>query len=210
MLRDGSLDSEGGDRVTPKGRLAAWSAVIAVASAAYFLVFVVAIPEIAGAPDGILWTTAHSVLGVGLVALAIALYRSGPTEGRLTVGTVLLVAVGIFAGLVGIVPGFFGDSRADVLILVNFVALLFVLPASFILVSLSMKVDDAWRPVRGPALAIAVAVPVSFVAVVLSPVEWEAALGRVTDLLLVLWVLLVAVRLWSVAGRLQQAERKGD
>ncbi len=189
--------------MTPKGRLAPWLAVIAVACAAYFILFVVAIPEIAGAPDGILWTTAHSVFGVGAVALAVALHRSGPTRGRLTVGTVLLGAAGIVVIVFGIVPGFLGESRADVPILVGFVTLLFVFPASFILVSLSMKVDDTWRPVRGPALAIAVAVPVSVVAVVLSPVEWEGALGRVTDLLLALWVLLVALRLWSVAGRLQ-------
>ena len=96
---------------------------------------------------------------MGAVALAIALYRSGPTEGRLTVGTVLLVAVGIVVIVFGIVLGFLGGSRPEALIIVNFVGLLFVLPASFILVSLSMKADDAWRSVRAPALAIAVAVP---------------------------------------------------
>lgn len=187
--------------MAPTERLTTALGVFTVLCAAYFLALVVAIPERVGAPEGIWWTTAHSVFGVGTVSLATALHRAGPTRGRLSAGTALLVAGGILAVTAGIVPGFFADSRADPFVLANLVAVLFVFPVSFILVSLSMRRSDPWRPFLKPALLVAVAVPVSFVAVVLSPAGWEAALGRVTDLFLGIWVVLVAVGVWFVVGQ---------
>jgi hypothetical protein len=160
-------------------------------------------------PYGFLLTAADMGLGLAALALTLGLYLSIAPPGRSYVGLFLLGLYGVSQLLAGIFPIDVGGETTTVGAIHNIVGNIsfFGFPIAVILLSLGMDKDEWWRSFRPPALALSIVVVLT---VILTIVGFNLGIGfgvtqRVANVAALVWMLVVALHLRSVAqGALAQ------
>jgi hypothetical protein len=154
-------------------------------------------------PYGFLLTAAAIGGGLAALALALGLYLGIAPPGRSYVGLTLLGIYGVSELLAGIFPIDVGAETTTVGAIHNVVGNLafFGFPIAAILLSLGMGKDERWRSFRLPALALAGVVVLT---VILTMVGFNIGIGfgalqRLFNVAAMLWMLVVAIHLRSLA-----------
>jgi hypothetical protein len=160
-------------------------------------------------PYGFLFTAADIGSALAALALMVGLYLGIAPPGRSYVGLFLLGLYGVSELLAGIFPIDVGAEATTVGAIHNIVGNIafFAFPVGVILLSLGMGKDERWRSLRLPALALA---SVIVLTVILTMVGFNVGIGfgvtqRLSNVAVILWMLVVALHLRSVArGALAQ------
>jgi hypothetical membrane protein len=154
-------------------------------------------------PYGFLLTVADIGSGLATLALVFGLYLGIPPPGRSYVGLLLLGLYGVSELLAGIFPIDIGGEATTVGTIHNIVGNMsfFCFPIAAILLSLRMGKDERWRSFRRPSLALSIVVVLS---VILTIAGFNLGIGfgvtqRVANLAVLVWMLVVALHLRSVA-----------
>jgi hypothetical protein len=151
-------------------------------------------------PYRFLFTAAD--IGYGLAALALT------PPGRFYVGLFLLGLYGVSVLLAGFFTIDVGGEATMVGTIHNIVGNIsfFGFPIAAILLSLGMGRDERWRSFRRPALAVSFAVVLTVILTIVgSNIGLFGLTQRLANFTFVLWILLVGLRLRSVAqGALAQ------
>ena len=154
-------------------------------------------------PYGFLSTAAAIGGGLAALALALGLYLGIAPPGRSYVGLSLLGIYGVSQLLAGIFPIDVGADTTTVGAIHNIVGNIafFGFPIAAILLSLGMGKDERWRSFRLPALALAGVVVLT---VILTMVGFNIGIGfgalqRLFNVAAMLWMLVVALHLRSLA-----------
>jgi hypothetical protein len=205
------METQGRSRVTE------FLALLAIVGIADFLLNIAALhfvrPDVnpvlepisnyAVGPYGFLFTAAAIGGGLAALALALGLYLGIAPPGRSYVGLFLLGLYGVSELLGGIFPIDVGAETTTAGAIHNIVGNIafFGLPIAAILLSLGMGKDERWRSFRLPALALAGVVVLT---VVLTMVGFNIGIGfgvlqRLFNVAAMLWMLVVALRLRSLA-----------
>lgn len=194
-------------------------ATITIAGAIYFAGIVVALHFLRADYDPIAMTTSHyavgpygflmssAFLGMSLASLAltIGLYfgMSPPRRTRFGLGLLAIWGVGVLVAMIFPIdlPGA-PQTISGTIHRINGPTIFLGVTAGATLVTLRSRQDEKWRPIYRPALALSLVMLAAFVGTFLSVVA-EAGLGGLTQRVfltaLVTWMVLMAVRLRSVA-----------
>ena len=160
-------------------------------------------------PYGFLLTVADIGSVLGAFALVFGLYLGIAPPGRSYVGLFLLALYGVSELLAGIFPidvGGEATTAGTIHTIVGNISF-FCLPIAAILLSLRMGKDEQWRSIRRPAVALSIVVVLT---VILTIAGFNLGIGfgvtqRVANLAVLVWMLVVALHLRSVAqGALAQ------
>jgi hypothetical membrane protein len=160
-------------------------------------------------PYGFLLTVADIGSVLATFALVFGLYLGIAPPGRSYVGLFLLALYGVSELLAGIFPidvGGEATTAGTIHTIVGNISF-FCLPIAAILLSLRMGKDEQWRSLRRPALALSIVVVLT---VILTIAGFNLGIGfgvtqRVANVAVLVWMLVVALRLRSVAqGALAQ------
>src|SRR5918999_2143659 len=170
------------------------------------------ISNFAVGPYGFLFTAAYIGLGLAALALTFGLYLSIAPPGRSYVGLFLLGLYGVSVLLAGFFTIDVGGEGTMVGAIHNIVGNIsfFGFPIAAILLSVGMGKDERWRSLRRPALAVSFAVVLTVILTIVgSNIGLFGLTQRLANFTLVLWILLVGLRLRSVAqgGLAQQPSR---
>jgi hypothetical membrane protein len=160
-------------------------------------------------PYGFLLTVADIGSVVATLALVFGLYLGIAPPGRSYVGLFLLALYGVSELLAGIFPIDVGGEATTAGTIHNIVGNIsfFCFPIAAILLSLRMGKDEQWRSLRRPAFALSIVVGLT---VILTIAGFNLGIGfgvtqRVANLAVLVWMLVVALHLRSVAqGALAQ------
>src|SRR5215212_335783 len=157
---------------------------------------------------GFLFIAADFGSGLAALALALGLYIDITPSGKSYVGLFLLGLYGVAELMAGLFPIDVGGEATMVGTIHNIVGNIsfFGFPIAAILLSLGMGRDERWRSFRRPALAVSFAVVLTVILTIVgSNIGLFGLTQRLANFTLVLWILLVALRLRSVAqGALAQ------
>jgi hypothetical membrane protein len=160
-------------------------------------------------PYGFLLTVADIGSVLATFALVFGLYLGIAPPGRSYVGLFLLALYGVSELLAGIFPidvGGEATTAGTIHTIVGNISF-FCLPIAAILLSLRMGKDEQWRSIRRPAVALSIVVVLT---VILTIAGFNLGIGfgvtqRVANLAVLVWMLVVALHLRSVAqGALAQ------
>jgi hypothetical membrane protein len=160
-------------------------------------------------PYGFLLTVADIGSVLATFALVFGLYLGIAPPGRSYVGLFLLGLYGVSELLAGIFPidvGGEATTAGTIHTIVGNISF-FCLPIAAILLSLRMGKDEQWRSLGRPALALSIVVVLT---VILTIAGFNLGIGfgvtqRVANVAVLVWMLVVALRLRSVAqGALAQ------
>src|SRR5215210_8242161 len=214
------MESQGRSRVTM------FLALLAIVGIADFLLNIAALhflrPDVnpvlepvsnyAVGPYGFLFTAADIGLGLAALALTFGLYLSIASPGRSYVGLFLLGLYGVSVLLAGIFPIDVGAEATTVGTIHNIVGNIsfFGFPIGVILLSLGMGKDERWRSLRLPALALSMVVVLT---VILTMVGVNLGIGfgltqRLANVAVLVWMLVVALRLRSMAQSALALQRR--
>lgn len=156
-------------------------------------------------PYGFLMTSAFFSMSLASLALVVGLYlaMSPQTRSRFGLGLMAMWGLGVLVAMVfPIDPEGAPQTISGTIHRVNGPIAFLSVTAGTILVSLRSRQDERWRPISWPALALSVVMLAAFVGTFLS-LQTESGLGGLTHRIqlaaLVTWMLLMAVRLRSVA-----------
>jgi len=172
------------------------------------------ISELAIGRYGFLQTAAFFAAGVSSLALAVGIRVATKGSWGSRVGSIFIALYGLGGILVGIYPtdevdaaGRIGSptSVGTVHIAVSALAFVFVIAGMFVL-SRTFKRDARWRSFWSLSLVLAVAALVAFMVSVPSQGPWVGLIQRIFIGTIILWQVLVAFRLRSIA-RGASAER---
>ena len=159
-------------------------------------------------PYGFLLTAADIGSGLAALSLMFGLYLGIAPRGRSYVGLFFLGVYGISALLAGFFPIDVGGEATTVGTIHNIVGNIafFVFPIAAILLSLGMGKDERWRSFRRTALAVSFAAVLTVILTIVgSNIGLFGLTQRLANFTAVLWILLVGLRLRSVAqGALAQ------
>ena len=159
-------------------------------------------------PHGFLFIAADFGSGLAALALAFGLYISITPSGRSYIGLFLLGLYGVSELMAGLFPIDVGGEATMVGTIHNIVGNVsfFGLPIAVLLLSLGMDKDERWRSFRRPALAVSLAVVLTVILTIVgSNIGLFGLTQRLANFTFVLWILLVGLRLRSVAqGALAQ------
>jgi hypothetical protein len=159
-------------------------------------------------PYGFLLTAADIGIGLAAFALMFGLYLGIASPGRSYAGLFLLGVYGVSGLLAGIFPIDVGGEATTVGTIHNIVGNIafFFFPIAAILLSLGMGKDERWRSFRRPALAVSFVVVLTVILTIVgSNIGLFGLTQRLANFTFVLWILLVGLRLRSVAqGALAQ------
>jgi Protein of unknown function (DUF998) len=162
----------------------------------------------ASGPYGFLFLAADLGSAVAALALMLGLYLGMVPPARSYVGLFLLGVYGVSELLSGLFPLDVGGEATTVGTIHNIVGNIafFGFPIAVILLSLAMGKDERWRSFRFPALAVSFAVVLTVILTIVgSNIGLFGVTQRLANLTQLLWILLVALRLRSVAqGALAQ------
>jgi hypothetical membrane protein len=154
-------------------------------------------------PYGFLLTVADIGSVLATLALVFGLYLGIAQPGRSYVGLFLLALYGVSELLAGIFPIDVGGeaTTAGTIHTIGGNISFFCLPIAAILLSLRMGKDEQWRSIRRPALALSIVVVLT---VILTIAGFNLGIGfgvtqRVANLAVLIWMLVVALHLRSVA-----------
>mgnify|MGYP003286658110 CR=1 FL=1 len=210
-----TMESQGSSRMT-MSRVTMFLALLAFVGIVDFLLNVAVLhflrPDVnpvlepmsnyAVGPYGFLFTAADIGLGLAALALTFGLYLSIAPPGRSYVGLFLLGLYGVSVLLAGIFPIDVGGEAATFGIIHNIVGNIsfFGFPIAVILLSLGMGKDERWRSFRPPALVVAFAVVLTVILTIVgSNIGLFGVTQRIANATQLLWILLVALRLRSIA-----------
>lgn len=161
------------------------------------------ISNYAAGPYGFLLTAASIGSGLAALALMVGLYLGIAPPARSYVGLFSLGLYGVSVLLAGVFPIDLGAETTMNGIIHNIVGNLsfFSFPIAVILLSLGMGKDERWRSMRLPALALSGVVVLT---VVLTMVGFNLGIGfgvtqRLANVAVLLWMVVVALRLRSIA-----------
>ena len=162
------------------------------------------ISEYAVGQYGFVMTSAFFARGLALLALAIGLYQGVSPPGRSSAGIVLLCLSGVATLVTGIfrtdLKGALQTTSGNIHIIAALVTYI-GLAAAFILLSQRFRHDPQWKSFRGLALALALAALVGLVVFLgASGTELAGLFQRIYTLLFLIWLLLTASRLRSIAS----------
>ena len=198
-----------------RSRSAAFLALLAIASMAYYLVSVVAAhllrPDVhpvsdpvsyyAVGPYGYFIGIAIFALGVGSLALTLGLHLGIAPSGRTRVGLLLLALYGVGQLVVAIFSIDAESAQTTTGIIHNIAGNIsfFCFPLAAILLSSGMGKDERWRSLKRPALVLSLVVLVGAILVMVSAnvVGGFGIAQRLFLLTTVVWMLLAAIRLRS-------------
>ena len=160
-------------------------------------------------PYGFLLTVADIGSILATFALVFGLYLGIGPPGRSYVGLFFLGLYGVSELLAGIFPIDVGGEATTAGTIHNIVGNIsfFCFPIAAILLSLRMGKDEQWRSLRRPALALSIVVVLTLI---LTFAGFNLGIGfgvtqRVANLAVLVWMLVVALHLRSVAqGALAQ------
>jgi hypothetical protein len=159
-------------------------------------------------PYGFLFTAADIGYGLAALALTLGLYLGIAPPGRSYLGLFLLGLYGVSVLLAGFFTIDVGGEATMVGTIHNIVGNIsfFGFPIAAILLSLGMGKDERWRSFRRPALAVSFAVALTVILTIVgSNIGLFGLAQRLANFTFVLWILLVGLRLRSVAqGALAQ------
>ena len=160
-------------------------------------------------PYGFLLTVADIGSILATLALVFGLYLGIGPSGRSYVGLFFLALYGVSELLAGIFPIDIGGEATTAGTIHTIVGNIsfFCLPIAAILLSLRMGKDEQWRSIRRPALALSIVVVLT---AILTIAGFNLGIGfgvtqRVANVAVLVWMLMVALHLRSVAqGALAQ------
>jgi hypothetical protein len=159
-------------------------------------------------PYGFLFTAADIGYGLAALTLMVGLYLGIAPPGRSYLGLFLLGLYGVSVLLAGFFTIDVGGEATTFGTIHNIVGNIafFGFPIAAILLSLGMGKDERWRSFRRPALAVSFAVVLTVILTIVgSNIGLFGLTQRLANFTLVLWILLVVLRLRSVAqGALAQ------
>jgi hypothetical protein len=153
-------------------------------------------------PYGFLLTAADIGSGLAALSLMFGLYLGIAPRGRSYVGLFFLGVYGVSALLAGFFPIDVGGEVTTVGTIHNIVGNIafFVFPIAAILLSLGMGKDEQWRSFRRTALAVSFAAVLTVIlTIVSSNIGLFGLTQRLANFTVLLWILLVGLRLRSVA-----------
>jgi len=153
-------------------------------------------------PYGFLLTAADIGSGLAALSLMFGLYLGIAPRGRSYVGLFFLGVYGISALLAGFFPIDVGGEATTVGTIHNIVGNIafFVFPIAAILLSLGMGKDERWRSFRRTALAVSFAAVLTVILTIVgSNIGLFGLTQRLANFTVLLWILLVGLRLRSVA-----------
>ena len=162
----------------------------------------------ASGPYAFLFTAVELGAAVAALALMLGLYLGMVLSARVYVGLFFLGLYGVSELLLGLFPLDVGAEATLGGTIHNIVGNLafFGFPLGVILLSLAMGKDERWRSLRGTALAVSVAVVLTVILTMVgSNIGLFGLTQRLANFTVLLWILLVGLRLRSVAqGALAQ------
>src|ERR687894_2429767 len=153
-------------------------------------------------PYSSLLTAAVLGSGVAALALTLGLYLGMVPPARSYVGLFFLGIYGVSELLAGLFPLDVGAEATLIGTIHNIVGNLafFGFPLAVILLSLAMGKDERWRSFRPTALAVAFAVVLMVILTIVgSNIGLFGVTQRLANATQLLWILLVALRLRSIA-----------
>jgi hypothetical protein len=153
-------------------------------------------------PYGFLLTAADIGSGLAALSLMFGLYLGIAPRGRSYVGLFFLGVYGVSALLAGFFPIDVGGEATTVGTIHNIVGNIafFVFPIAAILLSLGMGKDERWRSFRRTALAVSFAAVLTVILTIVgSNIGLFGLTQRLANFTVLLWILLVGLRLRSVA-----------
>ncbi len=156
----------------------------------------------ASGPYAFLFTAVELGAAVAALALTLGLYLSMVLSARAYVGLFFLGLYGVSELLAGLFPLDVGAEATLNGIIHNIVGNLafFGFPLGVILLSLAMGKDERWRSLRGTALAVSFAVVLTVILTMVgSNIGLFGVTQRLANFTAMLWILLVGVRLHSIA-----------
>ena len=148
----------------------------------------------ASGPYGFLFLAADLGSALAALALTLGLYLGMVPPARSYVGLFFLGIYGVSELLAGLFPLDVGAEATLIGTIHNIVGNLsfFGVPIGMILLSLAMGKDERWRSFRPPALVVALTI-------VGSNIGLFGVTQRIVNATQLLWILLVALRLRSIA-----------
>ena len=162
----------------------------------------------ASGPYGFLFLAADLGSALAALALTLGLYLGMVPPARSYVGLFFLGIYGVSELLAGLFPLDVGAEATMVGTIHNIVGNIsfFGFPIAAILLSLGMGKDERWRSFRRPALAVSFVVVLTVILTIVgSNIGLFGLTQRLANFTFVLWILLVGLRLRSVAqGALAQ------
>ena len=156
----------------------------------------------ASGPYGFLFLAADLGSAVAALALTLGLYMGIVPPARSYVGLFFLGIYGVSELLAGLFPLDVGAEATLIGTIHNIVGNLsfFGVPIGMILLSLAMGKDERWRSFRPPALVVAFAVVLTVILTIVgSNIGLFGVTQRIANATQLLWILLVALRLRSIA-----------
>ena len=156
----------------------------------------------ASGPYGFLFLAADLGSAVAALALTLGLYLGMAPPARSYVGLFFLGIYGVSELLAGLFPLDVGAEATLIGTIHNIVGNLsfFGVPIGMILLSLAMGKDERWRSFRPPALVVAFAVVLTVILTIVgSNIGLFGVTQRIANATQLLWILLVALRLRSIA-----------
>ncbi len=156
----------------------------------------------ASGPYGFLFLAADLGSAVAALALTLGLYLGMVPSARSYVGLFFLGIYGVSELLAGLFPLDVGAEATLIGTIHNIVGNLsfFGVPIGMILLSLAMGKDERWRSFRPPALVVAFAVVFTVILTIVgSNIGLFGVTQRIANATQLLWILLVALRLRSIA-----------
>ncbi len=156
----------------------------------------------ASGPYGFLFLAADLGSAVAALALTLGLYLGMVPPARSYVGLFFLGIYGVSELLAGLFPLDVGAEATLIGTIHNIVGNLsfFGFPLAVILLSLAMGKDERWRSLRRTALALSFAVVVTTILTIVgNNIGLFGVTQRLANFTTMLWILLVALRLRSMA-----------
>jgi Protein of unknown function (DUF998) len=153
-------------------------------------------------PYGFLLPAADIGSGLAALSLMFGLYLGIAPRGRSYVGLFFLGVYGVSAVLAGFFPIDVGGEATTVGTIHNVAGNIsfFSFPIAAILLSLGMGKDEQWRSFRRPALALALVVVLTVILTIVgSNIGLFGVTQRIANVTALVWMLVVALRLRSMA-----------
>lgn len=163
---------------------------------------------------GSLMTLAFFSMSVATLALVVGLYHGMSRSGRSRIGLVLLVIWGVGVLIAMLFPIDLEDASRTTSGTVHLITgrvIFLCVTVGTVVLSLHFRRDARWRPLRRPALVLALVMVAGFAATLFSNVTDAEIIGltqRIVLIALVAWMLLVASRLRAI-GRASGAKGAG-